>query len=116
MCNEGELKNITDNITKASKDIFSERLNKVILYGSYARGENSEYSDIDIMIIVDMPANDLLPFRKMIDQIASDLSLETDDCVTVSATLQDNETFSRYKEVLPYYRNVLSDGVVLYAA
>ena len=34
------------------KDIYAEKLAKVILYGSYARGDYSPESDIDIMILV----------------------------------------------------------------
>ena len=33
--------------------IFGNTLKKIILYGSYARGDQNEHSDIDIMILVD---------------------------------------------------------------
>ena len=34
-------------------ELLGDRLKKVILYGSYARGDYSENSDIDIMILTD---------------------------------------------------------------
>jgi len=36
------------------KDIFDMNLSKIILYGSYARGEQRENSDIDLMILTNL--------------------------------------------------------------
>ena len=115
MCNISELKHITDSITNASQNMFGDKLNKVILYGSYARGDYNHESDIDVMVLVDVPAEELIPYRRQMSKISSRLSLEAEDCVTISIAMKDNETFSRYKDVLPFYKNVLKDGVVLYA-
>ena len=35
--------------------IYGSHLKSVILYGSYARGDYTEDSDVDIMILVDLP-------------------------------------------------------------
>ena len=37
------------------QQIYGPHLKSVILYGSYARGDYTEDSDIDIMILVDLP-------------------------------------------------------------
>lgn len=34
------------------RKIYGERLNKVLLYGSYARGEQWEESDIDFLVVL----------------------------------------------------------------
>ena len=36
------------------KKILGDRLKKVILYGSYARGDYNKKSDVDIMILTDL--------------------------------------------------------------
>ena len=41
------------------KKVFGEKFQSVILYGSYARGDYDEESDIDIMITVDMSREEL---------------------------------------------------------
>ena len=49
MCSQSVLNKITAKIVKAAKDSLGDVLDKVILYGSYARGDYDEGSDIDIM-------------------------------------------------------------------
>ena len=52
-----QIKNILQEYVKGLLKIIGKDLRQVILYGSYARGEqdsNGEISDIDIMILVDL--------------------------------------------------------------
>lgn len=98
------------------KTALGDNLVSVILYGSYARGDFNEESDIDIMALVDFPAAHTPQYRGDVNKIASRLSLESEKCITVSIMLQDTETFSRYQDILPFFSNVLSEGVRLYAA
>ena len=116
MCTKQELRYITDSITAASKRMFGDMLVSVILYGSYARGDNAEFSDIDIMVVANISPSDMPFYRDKLADVSSQLSLETEDCITISLSLKDAETFSRYKNVLPFYKNVLADGVMLYAS
>ena len=36
------------------RSLFGEKLKSVIVYGSYARGDYNEHSDIDVMILVSL--------------------------------------------------------------
>ena len=49
--------NIINEYVEAVKKIFGTYLMKVIVYGSYARGDYNEKSDIDIMFIVTLDEN-----------------------------------------------------------
>ena len=115
MCTKATLETITGSIKDEALRIFADKLNKVILYGSYARGDNEATSDIDIMLLIDIPSETIGKYRSEIARIASRLSLESEDCVTVSVMLQDAETFEKFKTILPYYNNVESEGVIVYA-
>ncbi|MCL2222695.1 MAG: nucleotidyltransferase domain-containing protein, partial [Oscillospiraceae bacterium] len=42
-------------VLASAKKILGERLEKVILYGSYARRDYEEESDIDFFILADIP-------------------------------------------------------------
>ena len=80
---------------------------KIILFGSYARGDYHEGSDLDVMIVLDT-------YKSYWDELvrsaelASDLSLEYD--VTVSRTIMTEEQWK--KGDLPVLVNVRAEGVL----
>lgn len=46
-----EKQEILQSFVTQMKNIFGKSLKKVILFGSYARGDNRENSDLDIIIL-----------------------------------------------------------------
>jgi len=116
MLTNSELNKIANTITESVLRLFSNSLKKVILYGSYARGDNDEKSDIDIFVLVDMPIGELSKYNDEISKVASRLSLETERCTTISISVQDLSTYTKYQEFLPYFRNINAEGVMIYAA
>ena len=48
------MKTLLEQYTKILQKIYGKHLKSVILYGSYARGDYREDSDIDIMILLDL--------------------------------------------------------------
>lgn len=89
--------------------VFSSRLREAYLYGSYARGDFDTESDVDILLTVDLHPVDISHYRNQIAAISSDMSLVHD--VTVSITIKSFGHFHRYSSVLPFYKNVLTEGI-----
>lgn len=116
MCSRETLNNITDTIKHAAVHLFPDSLERIILYGSYARGEEASESDVDILVLVDMSSSELASYQEKISRMASRLSLETEDCITISIMLQDADTYKKYEAFLPFYRNIAKEGIVIYAA
>jgi len=82
----------------------------VILYGSYARGDNHKHSDIDILIIVDRDQINLSDERK-IKYPLYDIEFETGIIISpVVFTRKDWETRHR---VTPFYENIQREGIRL---
>ncbi len=52
MCTRNELNLILQAMTQAYQAVYGENIVKIILYGSYARGDYQNNSDIDIVAIV----------------------------------------------------------------
>ncbi len=100
---------IVSEVYRACNGMFSKGIQDAFLYGSYARGDYDEESDVDILLTVDANPEELSRRRRDISGISSDLSLKHD--VTVSVTVTPREQFYRYFEVLPFYRNVLREGI-----
>ena len=109
MLAEKDLKTILDRVATHSRREFGSNLKDVILYGSYARGDQEGDSDVDVMIIVDEKPERLRDYRRSFSKLSSTLDLEYG--AAVSPLLKDSETFEYWKDVLPFYRNVDIEGV-----
>ena len=82
----------------------------IILYGSRARGDAQEYSDYDILVLVDQPASIALK-----DQILSNiypLELETGAMLTLVTYDRRRWESLPYRE-MPFHKNVERDGVLV---
>ena len=109
MCTKNQLNIITESIAKLAKEVFGDKLRSVILYGSYARGDYDDESDIDIMILVNIPREKIWLYKDPIIHLASDLGLEYD--ILVSPYIKDTETFDKYLNAMPFYQNVQREGI-----
>lgn len=109
MCTKNQLTDITEKIALLSKSVFGDKLDSAILYGSYARGEQTPESDVDIMILANVPREKLSSYKKPFISLTSELGLLHDVVVTV--TLKDTETFNKYLEAVPFYANVKKEGI-----
>ena len=109
MCTKSEVNIITSAVAEEAKRLLGDKLDAVILYGSYARGDYDDESDIDVMVRVICKKEERLKYRKLFVHFASSLSLEYD--IVVSLNIVDTETFNRYRNHLPFYKNVESEGI-----
>ena len=108
------IEHILSAVARDIRHIFESKLRRIILFGSFARGDNNSESDIDIMVLADIADDETPLYQKKINQIASAVSLEND--ITVSISLRDASLFVFRAEFHPFYRNVLTEGVEVYAA
>ncbi len=100
--------------TEAVHKLYGRHLKKVILYGSYARGDNTEESDIDIMILLDLPDTDIKKYRHELSGMTYDFNMEHD--LDIKPIAKNREHFSKWVEVYPFYSNVKKEGVTLFDA
>ena len=98
-------------IVEVSK-LIGNRLKKVILYGSYARGDYDKNSDIDLMILTDFDENELVEYRAKIRNIACDLELEND--IIISPVVRNIEKYNNRINIIPFYMNVQKEGVIIH--
>lgn len=110
MCTKNQLDMIIGKIVAFSKETFGDKFQNVILYGSYARGDYDDESDIDIMIMVDMSREELAKYRMVFSEFFSEMNLENG--VFLTSKLQSKPFFDKWVQALPFYQNVLKDGVV----
>lgn len=109
MCTQSQAISILSEVYHACNPIFGATLRDGYLYGSYARGDYHAESDIDILLTVDMSPEEICHYRRAVAEVTSDLSLEHD--ITISVAVKAKSQFEKYANVLPYYQNVLKEGI-----
>ena len=103
---------ILSEFTQQVKLILGKKLTKVILYGSYARGDYRENSDIDIMVLTTLTDEEIRQIKTTIYDVAFDFQMEYG--VDISVIIKNEEHFNYWLGALPFYDNVQEEGVVLY--
>ena len=112
MCAKSELQTVLKEVENASLRLYGDKLNKIILYGSYARGNNTEESDIDIMILLNCTTDEIKKLRSITAEMVSDISLKQD--VFLSVLLRDKKHFDDNLDFLPFYQNIMKEGIKVY--
>ena len=108
-----QINNAVQEFIKGVKDILGDRAKKIIVYGSYARGDYNDSSDIDIMILTDLNDDEIIEYRNKIWEYAYDIEWDNNFDITLSPLVKNIDKFNYWLEALPFYMNVQKEGVVL---
>lgn len=108
-----KIENIVDEFVKKANEILGDRVKKIILYGSYARGDYNESSDIDIMILTDLKDEEYYEYFSKISDMAYDIEFDNNFDIEISPVIKNIDRFNYWLEALPFYMNVQKEGVVL---
>lgn len=108
MCTETQLSKVIKAMVECYRKVYGQDIVEIVLYGSYARGDYSEDSDIDIVAVVQGSRLALQEKLKAVWDMSTDIGLEND--VIVSPTVIPYDEYAAYKQTLPYYRNIAEEG------
>lgn len=108
MCTGSQLNTIINEIVRAYKEVYGNNIKAILLYGSYARGDYNDQSDIDFAAIVEGDRIDLQNKLAEVWDKAADLGVEND--AVISPVVIPFAEFEKYKLSLPYYRNIDQEG------
>jgi type I restriction enzyme S subunit len=86
--------------------LYGDRLKSVYLFGSYARDEADEDSDIDLAIVLRGPV-DSSEERERADGVLSSLSLEY-DCLLMAVYISEEEYRTAPRAI---HRSIVREGV-----
>lgn len=106
---EAKIKKVIALFAEEAKRVYGAKLKTVILYGSCARGDFQADSDIDILLLLNVPKENLAMERKKLFSITDKLDLEYE--VVLAPVLQSYEVYQNYLAVSAYYQNVQREGV-----
>ncbi len=94
------------------QNIYGSHLKSVILYGSYARGDYTEDSDIDIMILVDLANEEIDSYLDPLSEIGFQYNIKYD--IWIMPIVKNIKHFQRWVSAYPFYQNIQKEGVTLY--
>lgn len=108
-----QIKNILQEFYSRIKEIFGNELSAIIVYGSYARGDYTDSSDVDVMILVKVSEIQIRDYTDAVADCAFDILMKYG--VDISPIVKNEKHFYDWADNLPYYRNVRDEGVMVHA-
>jgi hypothetical protein len=102
-----DYRRIAEDFARRLKAKYGERIERVILFGSVARGDHREDSDIDLLVVT---RDTSWAFRLQLASEAVDVLLR--EGLYISAKPMDPEEFERTKETL-FGRNLRREGLAI---
>lgn len=103
-----KLKEIMSKLRSEFEAIYGDRLVKMILFGSQARGDADADSDIDVLVVLKGEVNPGEEIQRT-GHISADLSLNYDEVISC-AFMDEHRFIHRYG---PLLRNIRKEGIVL---
>jgi uncharacterized protein len=90
--------------------IYQQNVPRIILYGSYARNEATEDSDLDLLLI--FPQNNIRPGTEIdrLSLLLADLNLRYQVLVSIYPVAKQQYQ----KAVGPFWNNIQRDGIEIY--
>ncbi len=98
-------------LSAEAKRIYGRNLKGVILFGSCARGDFEDDSDVDVMVLLDVPRENLMNEREKLKPVLSAIDRKYDYELLISVDFQSSPEFNYWVDVLPFYQNVRREGV-----
>ena len=101
-----QIKQILKEVKNEVSKIYGDRLSHMILYGSWARGEATEGSDIDLLIALKGRVNNLKEISRM-KYVIYDIQFENGIEIS-TITVSENQY---KKNNMPVYLNIRNEGI-----
>jgi predicted nucleotidyltransferase len=101
-----QIRKLMKELKEGLQRIYGDQLKAVYLYGSYARGDYRQGSDVDVMVVLKNYKSYGEELNR-ISYLASDISLEYD--VTVSCLIMKEIQWKQSD--MPVLRNIRKEGM-----
>lgn len=101
-----QIRGILCELRSELEQLYGERLVRLVLFGSRARGDADPDSDIDVLVVLRGPVESYQEIER-VSGILSDLSLRHG--VLIACIFMDEQSFARQSG--PLLRNIRREGV-----
>ena len=89
-------------------DYYGDKLYKVVLYGSQARGDSVDGSDVDVLVVL---SGDVNPYQEIIntEDIVSEISLN--HTVVIACVFVSRDRYETHRG--PLLKNIRREGIAI---
>lgn len=98
--------------TEGLRKIYGNTIEQIILYGSYARGDYQNSSDVDILILVKLNDDEIRNRKTALADYTFDMEIEYG--IEFSPIVVNSKMYYRALDILPFYHNIQKEGITLY--
>lgn len=113
MCSQLEVRTIIAQLREKLANIFPQEQFDIILFGSYARNDADNESDIDVMFLVNSSRQTIQEKHWQIGEAAAEVLM--DFGIVVSPIVENRAYYHANADLLPFFRNVQREGVRIVA-
>lgn len=107
-----EMKKLISEYVVAVREIYGEHLKQIILYGSYARGDYTKDSDIDIMLLVDLDEAEQDGFADALSELDFEYNMKYG--IWMMPIVKNKKSFLQWSDICQFYKNIKEEGISLY--
>ena len=97
-----------DDALVALRDLYGDRLRQIVLFGSHARGEAREESDVDVLVVLEGKVNVLKELRRL-SHLNIRLLIEHGEAFSFQPYAETDYRAGQHR----FLRNVHAEGVHL---
>ena len=105
------LRQVVSRYVRDIKRILGPDFVSAWVYGSYARGEYGEESDIDIAIFTNVEPGEFYLLIDKISEITFEYNVKYD--IILSPVFQNVGQYNRMVNALPYYQSIRKEGILV---
>ena len=96
---------------RGAREVYGNKLKEVILFGSCARGDFKDGSDVDVMILLDVPKEEEKKERNKIYDMIYTLDEKYGYELLFSTIVKSYNDFNKWIDTKPFYMNIKREGV-----
>ena len=96
----------------AIRNLYGKHVKQIILYGSYARGDFQKDSDVDVMVLVDLPDIQIESYSDALSELGFEYNIRHD--MWLLPVVKNIQHFGQWCTIYPFYSNVVKEGITLY--
>jgi predicted nucleotidyltransferase len=103
------IREVMESFASQAKSVYGTKLHQIVLYGSCARGDYQQDSDIDVMLLLNVGQDQLAEERKKVFDIADEIDLKYD--VVLTPVLQSMDIYNKFLGVSMFFQNIEKEGI-----